>query len=197
MMVGGIYAIVYLAILVLGEIRLLGKQAEPANDIASRTSFSSVERSANIPLIQPILFLVMAITVCLGILVRASAAGWFMLFFFIPDVILTILHFVVQIRAIRRISEMKPSYVPLILLSNLFFFLGFALQVDFGDAPGTYVAILAFFSFNFNKHWALEQIPGDNLFEKFLLTSIGFLIALIVSWSLLNGKLLLKKENTD
>jgi len=93
MMVGGIYAIVYLAVLVLGETRLLGKQVKPVNDIESTTSFSTVEPSAKNPLLQPILFLVMAITVCLGILVRSSAAGWLMIFFFIPDVILTILHF--------------------------------------------------------------------------------------------------------
>jgi hypothetical protein len=32
---------------------------------------------------------------------------------------------------------MKPSYINLILFSNLFFFLGFALQMDFGDTVET------------------------------------------------------------
>jgi len=193
-LVSGIYTIVYLVTLVLGEIRPFGKPVKPVNDINSTTPSREVDPSTAIPGLQPTLFLVMAITVGLGVLVRLSAAGWLMILFFIPDVILTIIHSFIQIRAIRRVSEMKPSYVPLILLSNLFFFLGFALQVDFGDAPETYVAILAFFSFHFNKPWALEEIPGNNGFETFFLTSIGFLIALIVSWFLLSGKLFLKKE---
>jgi hypothetical protein len=81
---------------------------------------------------------------------------------------------------------MKPSYILLILLSNLFLFLGFALQVDVGDAPGSYLAIVVFYEKYF-KHGSWNTIP-DGQSSIYMYTSIGFLIALIVSWFFLRGK---------
>ena len=88
---------------------------------------------------------------------------------------------------------MEPSYILLILLSNLLLFLGFASQVDVGDAPGSYLAIAVFFEKYF-KHGSLKSIP-DGQSSIYMYISIGFLIALIVSWFFLLGKSFLKQEN--
>jgi hypothetical protein len=108
---------------------------------------------------------------------------------------LAALHFMFQVRAIRRVSKMKPSYIPLILLSDLFFFLGFTLQTDFGDQGGAYLAIVAFYD-NFFNDGTRTNIPEVNSF-LYMYISIGFLVALIVSWFFMRGKYFLKQENSN
>jgi hypothetical protein len=89
---------------------------------------------------------------------------------------------------------MKPAYIPLILLSNLFFFLGFALQVDFGDEGGAYLAIVSLYDL-FVKPGARDYI-ADGQFNTYVYASIAFLVALIVSWFFLRGKSFLKQQKS-
>lgn len=143
--------------------------------------------------IQIVLYLVMSVALVLGIWIRLLGAGWFLVCLGLPLIIIAILHLMFQISAIRRISKMKPSYIPLILLSNLFFFLGFSLQIDFGDQGGGYLAIVAFYDFYFNSE-ARSYVNGNTYLYLFI--SLGFLVALIVSWILLLGKLFIKQKNS-
>jgi len=117
-----------------------------------------------------------------------------LVFLGIPLLFLAALHLMFQVSAIRRVSKMKPAYIPLILLSDLFFFLGFTLQVDFGDEGGAYLAIVAFYDLYF-KHGARDYI-ADGQFYTFVYASIAFLVALIVSWFFLRGKSFLKQQKS-
>jgi hypothetical protein len=135
----------------------------------------------------------MIVTLILGIWVRLTGAGWLIIIWGIPLLILAALHFGYQLKAIGRVPKMEPSYVLLILLSNLLLFLSFASQVDFGDAPGSYLAIAVFYERYFESG-ALQPIP-DGQASIYMYISIGFLIGLIVSWFFLLGKSFLKQQN--
>ena len=124
------------------------------------------------------LYIVLAATLIAGIGIRLSHVGWIFVFLGIPLLLVAILHCVIQFFAIHKPSDMKSSYKSLILLSNLFFLLGFALQSDFGDLPG-------------------DSFPSDgNLWNLYFLASIAFLIALIISWIFLviRGELFQKNK---
>jgi len=143
------------------------------------------------------LWLIMITTIIMGMWIRTIGVGWGLLVFGIPLLIIGILHFVFQVSAIRRVSKMKPSYIPMILLSNLFFFLGFALQVDAGDGSG-YLAIAVFYGHYISREswdYVLSHQPAG--LSIYMFTSIAFLVALIASWFFLRGKHLLKQENGD
>ncbi len=170
-------------------VRGLGKKVEPINDM------STVETPAKTTSLQLTLYLVMAVTIILAILIRIMSPGWFLVFLCIPLMFLAALHFMFQVRAIRRVSKMKPSYISLILLSDLFFFLGFALQTDFGDQGGGYLAIVAFYDYFFSDG-TRTNISGVNSY-LYMYISLGFLVALIVSWFFLRGKYFLKQENNN
>ena len=182
------------AILSVVLVRVVGTRVEPVNDIEATISMNTVETPAKTILLQRTLFIVMAVTIILGIWIRLIGVGWFLVFLGLPLLFLAILHTRFQVSAIRRVPNMKPSYVSLILLSNLFFFLGFALQVDFGDQGGEYLAIAAFYDLYFNQG-PRNYIP-DSQSYIYIYTSIGFLLALIVSWFFLRGKFFLKQENS-
>lgn len=73
--------------------------------------------------------------------------------------------------------EKPPNYISLMLLSNLFFFLGFVLQTD-GDDQRGYIPILFGHSIE----------PSDRWFYIANIVSLLSFLALIVSWVLLIDK---------
>ena len=156
------------------------KKLSPSTISKQEISSSSVETPTKTSPLQRTLYLVMAVTLILGTWARLVGIGWILIFIGIPLLFLAILHLMFQVWAIRRVSKMKPAYIPLILLSNLFFFLGFALQVDFGDEGGAYLAIVSLYDLFF-KPGARDYIAAGQ-FNTYVYASIGFLAALIVSW---------------
>jgi hypothetical protein len=136
--------------------------------------------------IQTLLRIVLNVTVILSLIIRIMTAGWVLIIFGIPLLIVLSLHAGFLKAAIKKIPETKPLYSYLIVLSNLFFFLGFTLQVDYGDAPEAYVPLFFGVSFPAESHW-----PG--IFSKI---SVGSFAALVLSWILLLtlSKSVLKKE---
>jgi hypothetical protein len=129
--------------------------------------------------VQTLLRAVLTVTVLLSILIRIGTPGWMLILFGIPLLIVTSLHVGCINGAIQKIPDTKPMYSYLILLSNLFFFLGFVLQVDFDDSGDAHIPIfLPFFSgisFPFESKWT----------DMFSAISVGSFIALVVSWILL------------
>lgn len=191
--------VILLAALVLILARVASKRVKSVSDVKEILVVSIRKIFTKAFLLQLIMFLVMTGIITLGIWVRIMNVGWFLVFSFIPLILVVILHFVFQILAIYMVPKMKPSYIALILLSNLFFFLGFALQIDFGDGPNSGgLAIAVFYNYYFN-HASGNNSPGGGQFDYiFMFISIGFLVALIVSWFfLLLWKPFLKPENSD
>ena len=142
--------------------------------------------------LQLALFLILAITLVFSIWVRLIGAGWLLVFFGIPLLILAVSHFVSQISAIRKVPRMKPAYISVILASDLLLFLGFALQVDFGDAPGSYLAIAAFYNFYFGRGGGGPIPDGQSSF--YMVASLVFLVAVIASWIFLLRSSSLKRD---
>jgi hypothetical protein len=105
---------------------------------------------------------------------------------------IVVLHFGLQVTAIRRSWKMKSSYITLILLSDLFLFLGFALQVDVADGPGSYVAIDIFYN-SFFGHGDLSAVTTRQTSID-VYASLTFLIALLISWFFFLGKSFLNQE---
>jgi hypothetical protein len=105
--------------------------------------------------------------------------GWVLIILGIPLLIIMGLHAGILNGAIKKIPDTKPIYSYLILVSNLFFFLGFVLQVDYGDGPDAYVPIfLPIFS-----GLSLPSVSkGPGIFTEISTTSF---IALLISWILL------------
>jgi len=161
-------------------------------DPAVTRSDSSSRKST---LLQLTLYLVMIATIILSVWIRMIGAGWLLFLFFIPLVIVSVIHFVTHINAIRKIPVMKPHYIFLILSSNLFFFLGYTLQVDTGDTSGG-LALALFFKEYFNFIPRFLRIHSSEE-SKFMLISLCSLIAVIASWFfLIPGKYFLKESNS-
>ncbi len=184
------------AILSLVLVRVVAKRIEPVNHEKAATSMNVFESPTKISPLELTLYLVMAVTLLLGIWIRLMGVGWYLVFFGLMLIVIAGFHLRFQVSAIRRVSKMKPSYIWLILLSNLFFFLGFALQVDFGDQYGGYVALAIFYDYYF-KHESWDYLMNHQPVElnTYMYASIAFLVALIVSWFLLRGKYFVKQEN--
>lgn len=146
-------------------------------------------------LLQLTLYLVMIATIILSVWIRMIGAGWLLFLFFIPLVIVSVIHFATHVNAIRKIPVMKPHYIFLILSSNLFFFLGYTLQVDTGDTSGG-LALALFFKEYFNFIPRFLRIHSSEE-SKFMLISLCSLIAVIASWFfLIPGKYFLKESNS-
>lgn len=125
--------------------------------------------------LQNRLRLIRTLTVLFALVLRILTPGWILILFAIPLLIIVVIHTLVQNKAIKNIPETKPVYASLILLSNLFFFLGFVLQVDGGDTPEYYVPIF------FGRTFPMESVWPD-IFSA--ISAVSFL-ALIVSWIVL------------
>jgi hypothetical protein len=136
--------------------------------------------------IQTLLRIVLNVTMILSLIIRMMTAGWVLIILGIPLLIVMSLHAGFLKEAIKKIPETKPLYSYLIVISNLFFFIGFTLQVDYGDAPTAHVPILFGVSFRAESNW-----PGI-----FSTISVGSFVALVLSWILLLtlSKSVLKKE---
>ena len=126
---------------------------------------------------QLIMALVLIITVAVSVTLRLQVAGWMIIVLGIPLLIGLIVHLIVHIKSILNIPNKKPTYIRLMLLSNLFFFLGFVLQVD-GDDRRTYLPIL---------FWTSTELPEQLMDIAYWVSNFSFL-ALIVSWSMLMDK---------
>jgi hypothetical protein len=129
---------------------------------------------------------VLTISLILGFVLRILTPGWMLIFFFIPLLIIMSLHSSIVNGSIKKIPYTKSPYEYLILLSNLFFFLGCAFQMDAGDAPEYYVPIL----------WRIP-IPPDSIWRDiFSAISIGSFAALVLTWilQLTLSQNILKKE---
>jgi hypothetical protein len=128
--------------------------------------------------LQTLLRVVLIITLLLGFAIRILTAGWVLLFFFIPLLIIMSLHGGIVNGSIKKIPYTKSPYEYLILFSDLFFFLGCVFQVDYGDAPGAYLPILL-------PILSGISIPrGSSWLHIFSAISIGSFIALFLTWIL-------------
>ena len=136
--------------------------------------------------VQTLLRSVLIVTVILSSIIRIRTGGWVLIIFGIPLLIIIGLHAGILNGAIKKVPDTKPIYSYLVIVSNLFFFLGFVLQVDYGDGPGAYVPIFFRYSFPSESKW-----PGI-----FNAISVGSFIALLISWILLLtlSNSLLKRE---
>jgi hypothetical protein len=140
--------------------------------------------------VQTLLWFVLIVSLILSFIIRIMTPGWVLIIFGIPLLIIMVLHAGILIWAIKKIPDTRPIYPYLIIIANLFFFLGFVLQVDYGDSPGVYVPIFfplfSGLSFPSESKW-----PGI-----FTQISMGSFIALLLSWILLLtlSNSLLKKE---
>lgn len=143
--------------------------------------------------------LVLIITIALGWMIRLSVTSLLLLILYFPLLVITIGHIVVQIWAILNIPKMRPSYISFMLISNLLFFLGFALQVDGGSDTKSQLLIAVFFQRNiFNQetsNYAFSNYP--KLLDLFMIISIISLIQLIASWFFLLGKFFLNQQTGD
>lgn len=144
--------------------------------------------------IQAILRSVLIVTVVLSFIIRIEAGGWILIIFGIPLLIIMVIHIGILNWAIKKIPNTKPIYPYLLIVSNLCFFLGFVLQIDYGDAPIAYVPIffptisgITFPIGHYGSKW-----PGI-----FSAISMGSFIGLLLSWILLLAlsNSLLKKES--
>ena len=117
---------------------------------------------------------VLTVTLILSFIIRVLTPGWILILFFIPLLILMILHAIIVKGSIKKIPYTKSPYQYLILLSNLFFFLGCVFQVDGGDAPEYYVPIL------WRIPLSVDSVWGD----IFSAISIGSFVAMVLTWIL-------------
>ena len=137
--------------------------------------------------LQRILRIVSIVTVVLSFIIRVLTPGWMLLVFCIPILIVLLIHLIIQFWAIKNIPQRKPVYVHLILVSNLFLFLGLVLQIDGGDDPHVYVPLLF-------RHAFTVDAKLPNVLNA--ISTLSFL-ALVMSWGalLVLGNSWRKKKN--
>lgn len=140
--------------------------------------------------IQTLLRAVLNVTVILSLIIRIGTPGWGLIIWGILLLIVMSLHVGFLKEAIKKIPDTKPIFAYLIILSNLFFFLGFVLQVDYDDSGEAYVPI--FFPIFSGVSFTSESKWADILSA----ISVGSFAALVVSWILLStlSNSLLRKE---
>ncbi len=126
------------------------------------------------------------LTTAVSIVVRLQNPGWILLFFGIPLLLVAIVHLIVHARAAIRLGRGTGSYVRLMLLSDLFIFLGFGLQPDVTDNPVGDVGIRV------SVYQILHGRPpsgiaeiGSGLYTAFNIASIAFLVGLVATWVML------------
>jgi hypothetical protein len=127
------------------------------------------------PNLSKLLFSVLLFfTVAFSWLVRLSGAGWYLVFFGIPMLIMTFVYISNYVSAIVKIPLGKPW---IMATSNLLFFLFFALQYDGADSADSTGTSLYFFmrSFGIELEWLKHsEISGF---------SILALVLLLVLWT--------------
>lgn len=140
---------------------------------------------------QVLLKRVLIITLILGFSIRILTAGWMLLLFFIPLLIIMSLHGSIVNGSIKKIPYTKSPYEYIVLLSDLFFFLGCVFQADYGDAPGAYVPIL------FPILSGISIPESSSWLHVFSAISTGSFVALFLTWvlQLTLSQNVLKKES--
>lgn len=123
-------------------------------------------------------------TVVLSAWIRVTDAGWLLILGGIIFCGLMAVHPIVHAVAALRGGAHRRAVPILLLLSNLFFLLGFGLQTDAGDAPGSTVAFTAFY-YTVLRGSNTVPVATDDWSNALLNASLVFLLAVIVSWVLL------------
>src|SRR5512140_3097104 len=117
------------------------------------------------------------VTVGLAIAVRLAAPGWMLLIFGLPLLIMGIVHIIVHAIAGAKATSHNRRFRLLLLLSDLDLFLGFALQADAGDAPGTYVGLVSVFKRLFLP--GADYAINDSGYLSSILTIGSFLLLVL------------------
>ena len=121
------------------------------------------------------------LSVCLGTWIRLSAPGWLLLFLGLILLALMVIHPVVQAIAVLRGGKHRIAVPILLLLSDVFFVLSFGFQMDWGDAPGSYMALTSFYFQVFLRADSAPAVPAAQE-GLFLALAIVFTGALVLSW---------------
>ncbi len=123
-------------------------------------------------------------TMALSAWIRVTNIGWLLILGGVILCGLMVAHPIVHAVAALRGGGHRIAVPVLLLLSNLFMLLGFGLQADAGDAPGSTVAFTSFYYMIFR---AANTVPTVTEDRANLLTNIAlyFLGALMVSWIVL------------
>ena len=122
--------------------------------------------------------------VILGTWIRLSAPGWLLLFLGVILLAFMVIHPVVQTIAVLRGGRHRIAIPILLLLSDIFFVLSFAFQMDWSDAPGSYMALTAFY---YQVLLRADSAPAVSPAQEglFLALALAFSAALVLSWVLL------------
>jgi hypothetical protein len=132
------------------------------------------------------LWIALAVTLALSIVLRLMAPGWTLFLFGIVLILIALVHLIIHMRAMKRVPIAARRYVYLIAFSHLFFFLGFVFQVD-GDGSYGRVPIL---------FWLLLS-TSESVWPIFRSISTGSFILLTITWLLLESVRMPKKESSS
>ena len=122
------------------------------------------------------LWLALVITLLLSFAVRLTVVGYLLYLFWIVPILISVVHVIVHIYAIKRVPFTAPGYRFMIWGSHFLFFMSFALQIDgTGSAylPNIHVPIMFWVS-----------IPANAVVTIFLIGILSF-VMLMLSWLLL------------
>jgi hypothetical protein len=95
------------------------------------------------PPANPTVVMVAALVAFVSLLVRFQSAGWFIILFAIPYLVICVIHVLVHWKASRYPTLLVRS---LIIASDVLLFIAFMLQWDIGDNEHGWLAITALFS---------------------------------------------------
>ena len=121
------------------------------------------------------------LTVALATWVRLSAPGWMLLILGVVLLGFMLLHPIIHAIGARRAGRHRRLMPLLLLLSNLFFLLSFGFQVDYSDAPGSYMGFQVFAAQVLRGSADMPILPEGND-ALYLGLGLGFSVALIASW---------------
>lgn len=132
-----------------------------------------------------------AATALVSIAVRLLAAGWMIVIYAIPLLVVAIIHMIVHVRAATRLAA-RPGLPPrLFVLSDMLCLLGFALQPDFDDA-GFYFGL--YMVWNLVAHGG--ELHNTNSIDWYLVAfyaSLACLLGLVATWIIIWLRSLLPK----
>jgi hypothetical protein len=94
------------------------------------------------PAANPTVVMVAALVAFLSLLIRFQSAGWFIILFAIPYLVICVIHVLVHWKASRYPTHLVRS---LIIASDVLLFIAFMLQWDIGDNEHGWLAITALF----------------------------------------------------
>ena len=121
------------------------------------------------------------LTVALGTWIRVTAAGWMLVSFGIVLCGFIVAHPIVHAIGALRAGRHRLAMPTLLLLSDLFFILGFGFQIDFSDAPGAYMGFQNFADQVLRGSTETSSVP-EAAGNVYLGLALGFILALVASW---------------